>query len=117
MVGVEMSVAVAARTEAAAQLLVEAALRVDAVVAGDADAAVAEARLGTLGDEEELVGEECDAVSFLFTTAMYAAHSRWQLVGSAKANSRTAFINGVSSSMARIWGGGRKNLVWIWWNF
>lgn len=57
----------------------------------DADVATGHAR--ECGGEVALVGEASAAVSFAFTSAMYAVHSLWQFLGSAMANSRIAFIS------------------------
>lgn len=61
------------------------------------------------GGEVALVGEESVAISFAFTRAMYTVHSLWQLLGSAMANSRIAFISRVSCSMI----GARGGIFWI----
>lgn len=66
--------------------------------------------------EVELVEEEPDEVSFPFTSARYAAHSWSQFSGSAMANSRNAFVIGLSCFMA-FWWWGKKNWVEILGNF
>jgi hypothetical protein len=61
--------------------------------------------------EVELVGGELEAVSFFFMSATHAAHSWSQFSGSAMANSRHAFMTGLSCPMDfRRWGK-------IWWGF
>jgi hypothetical protein len=49
--------------------------------------------------EVELVGGELEAVSFFFMSATHAAHSWSQFSGSAMANSRHAFMTGLSCPM------------------
>lgn len=76
----------------------------------ETDADVATGRARERGGEVALVGEASAAVSFAFTSAMYAVHSLWQLLGSAMVNSRIVFISGVSCSMKEEVSGGN---LWI----
>ena len=68
--------------------------RADALVAGEAFVAAAVAR-----DQVEFVGEESDTASLPLTRARYADHSWLQSFGSARANSRMAFMIGLSRAM------------------
>jgi hypothetical protein len=80
------------------------------LVADEAITATAEAPARSCGrGEVGFVGEEPDAVSFLFASARYAAHSRSQSSGSAMAKSRIAFMSSLSCVMA--FGGGEKKIV------
>jgi hypothetical protein len=115
------SVGVAARMKAADELVVEMAPPVGKFAApelahGAAHVEVGDGLVVAAADapawscgrgEVRFVGEEPDAVSFLFASARYAAHSRSQSSGSAMAKSRIAFRSSLSFVMA--FGGGGKN--------
>jgi hypothetical protein len=130
----ETRVHVDARTEAAVDLVADGVVvaligfvgegttllgpDMDAVerIDDEANTATAEAPARSCGrGEVGFVGEEPDAVSFLFASARYAAHSRSQSSGSAMAKSRIAFMSSLSCVMAS--GGGGKKLWGILWNW
>ena len=73
-------------------------------VADGSVTAAAVARARQCRGEVELVGEDTGAEPVFFTNARHASHSRSQLLGSAKANSRNAFLTGLSCSMDWWWG-------------
>lgn len=88
VVGVEVSVAVAARREVAPQLVLEAVLHVDAVVDDETDDAAAGARGQMRGDEEagaedgvRLVGNavtDTDARSLALVVELRMRTSHWR---------------------------------------